>query len=541
MEAKPQVSGLDAVAFGDSVMWGQGLLHANKFATLIARRVYGIDMPRNAIVAHSGATIDTGSNSSQDVDWAETAPIYGEIPRTFPSIFRQVFTFGLPLPLNAISNDRIPSVTFPDVRVVFLNGGINDIEAFELVAGNLGQIDQFEGRVDRICRRRFLDLLSLVRQRFPQAQIVACGYHFILSQDSLKSLVSFLGSFFDENLTFAETFRRGIRQCSWFMGLSASAHQQAVDSFNRDDLSNGGAGAIFVPSLQGPHHACFADQTLSWGIENRNSYSYLKRFFEGLLRKDWIELTGIRSNDEVTRLREGYCEAYAVDARGGLGHDSAADAKCQLAAVFHPNSKSAERMTRTAEKVEGIFASPPSVRTALGERQQSLSRFAATLGFERPFTYRQLFGTAVVNSVRLDGTIEPGTNGSFPYHLLSIEFQLRGSSRRFRYRLNDSLPFISGFANRNDDVFPGAYGRVVQVGGFSSVKPIEEETPFSFFSYPTNSFFIHEVDRISIMTEPVDASLSLLTKDLQLAINGRRLELETTRVVIQPGRSHTIF
>lgn len=542
MEAKPQISYLDAVAFGDSVMWGQGLLHGNKFATLIARRVYGIDMDKNSIVAHSGAIIDTGAGSnSRDVNPAESAPIYGEIPRTFPSIFRQVLTFGLPLPINAIANDDIPPVSFPNVRVVFVNGGINDLEAFELVAGNLGRLDQLEERVDIICRRRFLELLTLVRQRFPSAEIMACGYHFIFSQESLKSLVSVLGPFFDEGDELADKFRRGIRQCSWFMGLAAAAHQQAVDSFNRNDLSRGGPGALYVPSLQGPEHANFTDRTLSWTIENRSFSSYARRFVEGIFRKDWIELINIRSNDEVTRLREGYCEAYAIDARGGLGNETSSDAKCQLAAVFHPNAESAARVTEIAEEVHREFTSPPSFLTALGERQKSLSGFAARWGFERPFSYRQLFGTAVVNSVRLDGTIEAGTNGSFPYHLLFVEFELRGRPHRLRYSLNDLLPFIRGFADRNDDIFPGAYGRVLQVGGYMSVEPIEEDTPFSFFAYPTRTLFIHEVERIYIGTEEIDAGFSLLIKDLRLIINGRRLKLTTTRAIVQTGGSRSIL
>lgn len=542
MEVHSQISFHRALAFGDSVMWGQGLRHANKFSTRIARRVFGIHLSRNAVVAHSGAVLDTGVGvNRRDVEPAEDAPIYGEIPRDDPSIFRQVLTYGLPLPLNEIANRDIPPVVFPEVSVVFLNGGINDIGASELVSGNLGGFNDIEELVDQICRRRFLELLRLVRQRFPSSKILTFGYHFVFSQYSLSKLLDIADWVLDEGDEVADQIRRAIRQSSWFMGLSTAAHQQAVDTFNQSDMAEGRPGAIYVPSLQGPEHATFTDQSLSWGIENRNLPEHARRFLEGILRKDWIELANFRSDDEVKRLREVYCEAYALDVRGGLGNDVAADASCQLAALFHPNSAGAARISALAEHVHSDFESPPSFRTAFGDRESSLLRFAARRGFQPPFSYRQLFTTALIGSIRLDGIVEPGSDGDFPYHLLYLELTVDQESTPRRYPLNDILPFVAGFGDQNDYIFPGASGPVFQHEGFITVRDVEHDTPFTFFAYPTDPVSINSVTQIRIGAEETEGNFSLLLRDLRLEVNGRTLALLIDHPVVRTGQTHFLF
>ena len=57
MQAFSQFSLTSTVVFGDSVMWGQGIEHKNKFVTKIASQVLKLDLERSAVLAHSGAPI----------------------------------------------------------------------------------------------------------------------------------------------------------------------------------------------------------------------------------------------------------------------------------------------------------------------------------------------------------------------------------------------------------------------------------------------------------------------------------------------------
>ncbi|WP_404363191.1 hypothetical protein [Marinobacter sp.] len=531
----PQITLQRAVAFGDSVVWGQGLQHADKFTTLIARRTGGIDMPRNAMLAHSGAVLEQENNSgAPDVDPAEDAPVYGEIPRGRPSIFRQVATFGLPLPLNRVADERLPDVTFPETEIVFVNGGLNDIDAGELVSGDLGGLAQIEQRIRRLYRDRFLDLLRLVRQRFPAARIFVFGYHFIFSQDSLSRLIDTAEVVIGEDSQLARTARRGIRQCSWFMSLSAAALQAAVDALNADEAQS--MRAIFVPSLQGPQHAGFAADTMSWGLrESGEAAPGRPRQVENLLLWNFFELSGLSSNDQVTALREAHCDAYAVDVRGGLGKDIEADAQCQLAALFHPDERGARRIADIAEHAHAGVSAPPSLRDALAPGERSLLRFSSRLGFEPRFSYRSLFATDLLAAIRLDGIIDQGTHGEFPYHLLYIELDVAERPEPVRYPLNDGLPFTSGFADRDDYVFPGAYGERSGEGGFFRVRDIQEETPFNFFAFPTDVISLSDVLEIRIGAHGENLERALHLKELGLEINGRRIPLSDKAPTFRTG------
>ncbi len=95
------------VVLGDSVLWGQGLLDHNKFWFLVcdqlAQRYPGLTPD---VRAHSGAVIGKGLNPP----WPR---LPGEIPTGGPTILYQC---------TAYSGDPA------NVKVVLMNGGINDID-----------------------------------------------------------------------------------------------------------------------------------------------------------------------------------------------------------------------------------------------------------------------------------------------------------------------------------------------------------------------------------------------------------------------------
>ena len=525
MQAFSQFSLTSTVVFGDSVMWGQGIEHKNKFVTKIASQVLKLDLERSAVLAHSGAPILTDSEAKQLVQQQETlsedrnskidAPVYGEIPRGAPSIRRQVLTFGIPLADNKISDNtliRLP-VSFPQVKAVFVNGGINDIDARSILNDDFGTLDNFEKtEVDPKCRARFLDLLRIIRQRFPNALILTFGYHFIFSNYSAKNIIDDLDFFFDEdsvplsivddilnkfginiNIQPSE-YRQTVRQCHWFMALSAAAHQKAVDKFNQDDLSRGFHGAIYIPSLHGPRNAAYAEETLIWNIKNVNSTGSGLAFLEGVL-DGWLGLAKIedelklKPSDEVYELRADSCRAYMNDINSS---DKPEEGACRMASQFHPNSKSAIQVAINAQSIHSLFSSPPSFRNAFHNDGLSITENAKNLGFDHhSFTYRQLFATSLVGSIRLNGIIKQGSSGDFPYYLMFIQFNVgKGDIAKFyRYKLNDKLPFIRGFMDGNDSIFPAAFGQKFRQGGLESIRPMEKDTRFSFFAYPTDQFF----------------------------------------------------
>jgi hypothetical protein len=95
------------VTLGDSVHWGQGLLHAHKLHTIV-----GAEMRKTQpdlvdhFLAHSGATIGVGATVKRQ-------RVHGEVPIAYPTILEQVEGFvGAPA----------------DVTAVLVNGGINDID-----------------------------------------------------------------------------------------------------------------------------------------------------------------------------------------------------------------------------------------------------------------------------------------------------------------------------------------------------------------------------------------------------------------------------
>ena len=236
------------VALGDSVMWGQGLSDAQKFQAKVAQWIQTTHPDRRQVqrwnFAHSGATIgglaglgpsaySTGqmtaavfgrlasANRGRDVEGmpefeprrlrdssttppAPTPPVApnhgrpnepreadrlsGEIPRSFPSLWRQ-----LDLALETLRTGRDPRnpqapagqpVDPADVDLVLLNGGANDVNFLGTIM-NLGRNSQqtYED-VRGVVEPRMREYLPKVLEAFPRATIVMTTYYQGISHKS---------------------------------------------------------------------------------------------------------------------------------------------------------------------------------------------------------------------------------------------------------------------------------------------------------------------------------------------------------------------
>ena len=513
-------------------MWGQGIPHNRKFATLVASRAFQLSFPPAGNFAHSGAPLGSAAASDGEFDPRDgTRTTDGEVPRSNPSIFRQLLAAGIRNAATGAISASDLAVTYPNVRVVFLNGGINDIGSMKIVRGELGDVNEVRTTVNTFSETGLLKLMKRARQKFPHAKLVVVGYHYVLSHRSLLDKQGTLSAVLDESNGAIKDFRKGVRTSSYFAHFTNAAKQRAVDAFNRVDTPAGGTGAIFVPTLHGWEHATFADKALSFGL-GRVSGGGIVRYLMAIAEGRYEDLHQISApEDAVANRRRTAC---ALRHPGGI---SGPLVKCNYASVFHPNEANAQRVAGHSVTVANLHRNPPSVATMVGNKF-SLRGALSALGHTGPTGYRQVFATDMVSCIQVRGVIREGSYGSFPYHLLKIEFRMRDNSTE-RFPLNAQLPFVRGFADAWDDLFPGAQGKVNSNGnGLSSVSSVERDTEFRFFAYPTRSFLLHQVADVSVgchqpsgLSRPVSFNVDRFT----LWVNGRSLPVSTHRFNFRTG------
>ncbi|GAB2862066.1 hypothetical protein GCM10027277_33290 [Pseudoduganella ginsengisoli] len=157
---------MDMLVLGDSVTWGQGLALDQKFCTLLYQARYKRAPVLNrdmAILAHSGAIIgvDGAPNRKQ---------AHGEVPSPYPSILTQCDMFKGQLAEEAI---------------VIVNGGINDIDPFNIVDPRTSSA-RLDDMIEERCYKDMVTLLTQVAKKFKgdKVQIVVPGYFPILSAKS---------------------------------------------------------------------------------------------------------------------------------------------------------------------------------------------------------------------------------------------------------------------------------------------------------------------------------------------------------------------
>jgi hypothetical protein len=167
------------LALGDSVMWGQGLADEHKFVHLVQSFLAGQGKTVElASLAHSGAIIDLAPQLPNP----QTSFLFGELPRTFPSILSELSVaaqaagFSAYLQPNSFDPGDWQSTKqdlagqiagYPSAPpdLILLDGGINDFKALQVVLpwnlhtaggispaapGTSGVAADFESNVSRI-------------------------------------------------------------------------------------------------------------------------------------------------------------------------------------------------------------------------------------------------------------------------------------------------------------------------------------------------------------------------------------------------------
>jgi len=122
---------INIVAFGDSVMWGQGLAEQEKFRTIVKNHIHSFTPNRDVRLfnfSRSGAKIEPRPVNGKGhlpmlpltdppgapIQSDDPANLWGEVPWQLPSITKQYSAPQLP-------------VTDSEVDLILLNGGADDI------------------------------------------------------------------------------------------------------------------------------------------------------------------------------------------------------------------------------------------------------------------------------------------------------------------------------------------------------------------------------------------------------------------------------
>ncbi len=234
------------LVIGDSVMWGQGLLPANKLdnAVFAYLKTQGADIKVN--LAHSGAVIGSGIHEN-------TPSIPGEVPENFPSILRQVEMF---------TDDP------GDVSWVILNGGINDV-SIKTILSPFTDDYTLAKIIQRDCGDAMIELLEKVSAKFKKATILAVGYYPILSNQSDPTGVNTMISLF-HGVTFNPWVRTDlildtvVEHCIQFWNQSRNAHIVAVDKVNSDV---NGARIKYVDPCFKENNSVYAPDSWLFGLD----------------------------------------------------------------------------------------------------------------------------------------------------------------------------------------------------------------------------------------------------------------------------------
>jgi lysophospholipase L1-like esterase len=182
---------LRIVAFGDSIMWGQGLADSAKFTTLTREALKStllVDVELTSF-AHSGAVVRNAPGpipapGVQEPTGFDQARLItpGEIPNGFPTILNQI---------NVQSASM--GSTRADVELVLVDGCINDVDVVTILNPTTTP-QQVQSKTVSKCAA-MSDVLLRAHELFPNASIVMTGYYPIVSpMTDLTALPVFVAS-----------------------------------------------------------------------------------------------------------------------------------------------------------------------------------------------------------------------------------------------------------------------------------------------------------------------------------------------------------
>ncbi|TBY81712.1 SGNH/GDSL hydrolase family protein [Rhizobium leguminosarum] len=269
---------LRIAAFGDSLMWGQGLPRDRTFVRQIAAGLGKLHKRKAAIAvdrSRSGAQIMPRATNRTDQreqfldrfptlftnrpqrarfrsgeDEGPATKLYGEIPAAFPTIRWQI--------------RAVDDALGKKIDVVLLNGGANDIDFEDVISPREfpGEfIEQFDGLIRAISHDDVLDLIRRARSKCPRAIIMLFGYGAPISYGSRQSQIR---KFF--KYEYGNDFGWAINKLSqnafkdierlilearirsvWAQGRAQHWMRQAVSDANANAAIRG-PGVLFIPA-----------------------------------------------------------------------------------------------------------------------------------------------------------------------------------------------------------------------------------------------------------------------------------------------------
>ena len=375
------------VCLGDSIMWGQGLADGQKFQTLVANWIQANNPARRRVqrwnFAHSGAGFGPnrevvigrptpasigrqlnatgvdpnlaeldilearergrqGPTTSTLQEGSAGDKLGGEIPRTYPTVWRQ-----LDLALETLRTGRdargipksavLPPANPEEVELVLMDGGANDVGFLDVVLDPKRTPDQVRDRVTSIIRPGIQAYLPAVLKAFPNATVVVTGYYRGLSEASIHAQVAALIEVAAKwGLANNGVFR--IPQDKTASEVRAAIARMAAF----DDASN----AVYrdVVTQLGQGRTLFASPEFA----PENAYGAPQRFV--------FQLT---DSDPAERIRNPECDkllgewAYGTFVTGQTStNDTPWHLFCLDASTFHPNIAGARRY---ADKIIAVL------------------------------------------------------------------------------------------------------------------------------------------------------------------------------------------
>jgi len=276
------------VVLGDSVPWGQGLVPAHKFASLVAQ-AGGCAAPPE-FIAHSGAVIGVGRADAPGA-------LSQEIPYSYPTILAQCAGF----------NDN-PST----VDLVLIDGGINDVN-IRTILNPLTSFTALGDLTKLHCYSDMVQLLTAAAAKFPNpnTKIVVTSYFPILSTKSdplrIPDLLTLHAIAVPEVLDATPIIGKIVSLCLQFWHDSEMWLGKAVADTN---AALGGNRIRFAVPQFTEQNSVFAPDAWLWGVN--------------------LDLS---PQDEVSATRIPACDLFYKD----KPEDLLACLECHRASAGHPN------------------------------------------------------------------------------------------------------------------------------------------------------------------------------------------------------------
>ncbi|HEY8023376.1 MAG TPA: hypothetical protein VIF60_02335 [Burkholderiaceae bacterium] len=284
------------ITFGDSVVWGQGLLPQQKFCHMAYKVLTGEDPTDDTLqaLAHSGAVIGVGAT-------IEKAALNGEVPDSYPTILQQCAGYT-----GAVE----------DVDIIVLDGGINDMNSF-ILSNPFLDTDDLREKIVKHLYGDMLALLDAVTAKFtdPRTRIVVTGYYQILSKYSDRLRVPHFVGLHGIHLEDIVLELGDLVLDKIFSHHALFAEQSAINLRRAVDETNarlGGNRIRFALAPFAPENAALAPDSWIFGVD-----------------------ADLQPEDPFAAARHALCERDETDIiRRGT---------CNLASIGHPNVIGAQK------------------------------------------------------------------------------------------------------------------------------------------------------------------------------------------------------